>query len=135
MRFYTAFLIIFFLYLAASIFIGFFAHISINNWTLIAAFASYCIAAMGYMFYRRLGRRGFILLLAAVVLTPLLYWTTTYMFGQTYDLSYDGQDYQQSAIIALADNWNPIYQKAMPIHINNPVDEPAEINDSGRLIH
>lgn len=55
-------------------------------------------------------------LLAASVITVLFFWILTGLFSHTYDVSYDGEQYQQTAVIALSRQWNPIYESQLPIH-------------------
>ena len=60
-----------------------------------------------------------------LAITPLLFLVLTTIFSHTYDLSYDGQDYHQSAIIALSSRWDPLYQPNLPLNTSNPVDKPV----------
>jgi hypothetical protein len=41
----------------------------------------------------------------------LLFIITIFISGYFFDLSYDGQGYQQEAIVQLANGWNPVYGK------------------------
>lgn len=73
--------------------------------------ASACAA--GPLLWRQLGgaagigrTSAFAGLLAGVTLTVA---AALFISGIFYDLSYDGQNYHQEAVIALADGWNPLY--------------------------
>jgi hypothetical protein len=121
---YTVYSVLFFLYLAVFIFVGFFLHIDISRWSLVLAFVSYAAAGLLYKLIKRVGKTKLLLYVSSVIITALLFWGLTSVFGQTYDTSYDGQDYHQSAVIELASQWNPIYQKSPPIKLVNKIDEP-----------
>jgi hypothetical protein len=43
------------------------------------------------------------------------------MFAHTYDTSFDGQNYHQSAVIELSSKWNPIYEKTPPVGLPRKV--------------
>ncbi len=51
------------------------------------------------------------------ILTPLIFFFILWGFGHTFDSSYDGQSYHQSAVIELSNGWNPWYQSALPVKL------------------
>lgn len=120
----STYLLFFIAYLIVFIYVGFLFHIYINSWTLILAFISYNLAVILYLTLRHKNKlkRLFIYL----GLSLLLFLFLTNIFGHTYDISFDGQDYHQSAVIALSNKWNPLYQNAPPINPTNPVDKPVD---------
>jgi len=114
-RRYSLFLVLFLLFLAVFIFSGFFLHIYINHWTLVAAFVAYIFLAGVYTVASHGTREKFLFLALCALLTPLFFISGAALFGHTYDLSYDGQYYHETAVIALADKWNPIYDRTFPL--------------------
>ena len=122
---YSTYLLFFIAYLVVFIFVGFLFHVYINNYTLLSAFISYNLAAGLYLF-KAANRNRFKQFLIWVAITPLLFLASATAFSHTYDISYDGQDYHQSAIIALSNKWDPLYQNALPISPSNPVDKPVD---------
>ena len=132
-RYYSIYTVLFFLYLASFIFVGFFLHIYINSWTLITAFVSYGIILLIFFAFQRVRIKQLVLIFLSLIITSLVFWGLATVFGHTYDTSYDGQDYHQSAVIELSDKWNPIYQKAMPIKLTNKIDGPV-VSGYGKII-
>jgi len=130
---YTIYALIFLLYVAVFIFTGFFFHIYINHWSLVAAFASYSAIGVVYLSVRHADKEKLLLFLAGVIVTPLIFWGLATVFGNTYDTSYDGQDYHQSAVIELSNGWNPIYEKSLPIKLTNRIDKPLD-SGYGKII-
>lgn len=51
---------------------------------------------------------------AILLFLAALSWTSLFVSGNLYDLSYDGQVYHQEAIIQLAEGWNPFYKNIVP---------------------
>jgi hypothetical protein len=124
-RTYAVFSVLFLLYLATLIFTGFLLHINVNRFTLITAYSTYVAITACYLLIRHSSKAKLKLFLLGTVLTPLVFWGLTTAFGHTYDTSYDGQDYQLSAVIELANGWNPIYQQSLPIQLTNGTDGPV----------
>ncbi len=58
------------------------------------------------------GRR---LALSAAVSTAVLVLLAGAASGMVYDMSWDGQSYQQDSVIQLAEGWNPIYSSRFPV--------------------
>ena len=114
-RYYCAFLVLFFLFLAVFIFSGFFLHIYINSWSLIIAFAVYVLCGGLYLAARHSNFAKYVHLTLFALLTVVAFLLGTVVFAQTYDTSFDGQSYHETGIIALANKWNPIYQSNFPI--------------------
>lgn len=130
---YTAYSVVFLLYLAFFIFTGFFCHIYINHWTLITAFVSYISMCAVYLWFKQVDKKTWSCLIAGAIITPLIFLGLAAAFGHTYDTGYDGQDYHESAVIELSNKWNPIYEKSQPIKLTNPIDEPVD-SGYGKII-
>jgi len=122
---YSAYILFFIAYLVVFIFVGFLFHVYINNYTFLSAFISYNLAAGLYLF-KAANRNRIKQFLIWLSITPVLFLASATAFSHTYDISYDGQDYHQSAIIALSNKWDPLYQNALPINPSNPVDKPVD---------
>jgi hypothetical protein len=114
-RRYSFFLVLFLLFLAVFIFSGFFLHIYINHWTLVVAFVTYIVFWGVYLAISHGTREKFLSLALYALITPIVFWGGTALFGHTYDTSFDGQSYHETAVIALADKWNPVYDSTFPI--------------------
>jgi hypothetical protein len=114
-RYYSVLLVVFLLFLAVFIFSGFFLHIYINNWTLVVAFIVYVFFWALYTLTHQVTQEKLLKLVLFALLTPLFFLGTTAVFSHTYDTSYDGQSYHETAIIALANKWNPVYDSGFPI--------------------
>lgn len=114
LTFYPVYLILFIAYLTLIIFSGFLLHISINHWTLLISFITYNIFLLTYFILKC--KASLFQIVSSIFITILLFLSFSSLFAHTYDLSYDGQQYQQTAVIALSHNWNPIYQTKLPIH-------------------
>jgi hypothetical protein len=49
------------------------------------------------------------------IAVPVVFFALTYLFSFTFDTTFDGQNYQQTAVISLADGWNPIRDASLNI--------------------
>jgi len=115
----------FFIFIVVYIRVGFFFGISISNLTLLLAFTLYClILALFFSIFKFAKSKieNFIVLLVFVI-SSLLLLVGSYFLSQTFDTSWDGQGYHQSAVIALANGWNPVknpninFQQKLPSQI------------------
>lgn len=88
---------------------------SIRAWNLPALYAIYAVAVFAWR--TREGFRIKLSQLVLAVLLPLLFLATSYCLSTAYDTSWDGQDYQQSAVIELARGWNPWQTNVLPISL------------------
>jgi len=131
-RYYSLFLVLFLLFLAVFIFSGFFLHISVNRWTLVAAFITYVLTWAIYTATHKMAREKLLNFAACAALTPLFFWGGTALFSHTYDTSFDGQFYHETAVIALANRWNPVYDGALPIH--TPLSGTAALDEGSPKI-
>src|SRR6266568_3241270 len=91
-------------------------HGRIGAWSLPLA---YCLYSGGWlagrwMLWRRNPSRRQV---AAVVLLPLVFLVAAQLLGLVYDTSWDGQDYQQSGVIAFHQGWNPWYSDRLPMSL------------------
>lgn len=89
-----------------------------------AALAVGCVAAlaMGAVESRRVGLRAAVIatLVAVVVAAVALP-----LAGAVYDVSWDGQAYQQSGVLAIAEGWNPF---GPPLPVPRPYTTPYWVN-------
>jgi hypothetical protein len=46
-----------------------------------------------------------------VIVTSFVVFVSVFISSKTYDISFDGMDYQQRAVINLDSGWNPFYEK------------------------
>ncbi|MEK7616130.1 MAG: hypothetical protein AAB420_02910 [Patescibacteria group bacterium] len=83
--------------------------VSVSSWEI---FVSAGIAlAIGFFLLRKYVKRFFVAFLLLLVILVILT-AGSLKTAQTFvDLSYDGQAYHQTAIIMLAQGWNPLYEQ------------------------
>jgi hypothetical protein len=112
---YAIFLLLFLIFLSLIIFIGFWLDLVINSWTLVLAFFIYVLCLALYFFYKRSGKDKLLCLCLFAGVTTLFFMVGTTYFGHTYDTSYDGVSYHETAVIALANGWNPVYKPNFPL--------------------
>ncbi len=112
---FCQFLFLFIVFLALFIFLSFWLHVSVNSWTLVVAFLSYVLALTITIIIKYPAKSHLLVLALFAVATPLIFLGGTNLFGRTYDTNYDGLYYHEPAIMALADNWNPIYHPTFPL--------------------
>lgn len=109
----------FLVFLVLFIRVGFFIHIPINHLTLITAFVAYIWTLSLYFSLGRLAAQLQSRCYKALALFVVFFVATVLLSlasGLTYDTSWDGQGYNQTAIIAFANGWNPVYQPAIQLH-------------------
>lgn len=90
--------------------LGFFLGITINSFTLIYSFVTYILALTSLFLFTPISKTkksGFISL-SFFIISCLLFFYGAVLLSTTYDTSWDGQGYHQSAVIALANDWNPV---------------------------
>lgn len=99
------------LFLACFIRLGFFLAIPISSLTIPVTILIYVVSVYLYSCYntQRNLRYGLIGFVSFILLLSLL----VYPVSRTYDTSWDGQSYHQSAMIALATGWNPAYESTL----------------------
>lgn len=105
------------IFLLAFINLGFVFGFAISTWGLPIMYALYLL---GLVFIKVKKHQKFTIggaLLALIIPTIILF--SVWIFGYTFDNSYDGQGYHQSAIIALANGWNPWSSSILPIELPN----------------
>ena len=84
--------------------IGFLMNVPINRFTLWFALCVFVASAL--LIFKTQAIKTIVLFLGVLVLLGL----SAYFLSKTYDTSWDGQGYHQSAVIALKNGWNPIYE-------------------------
>ena len=125
-RSYAIFMFLFLSFLAVFIVSGFFLNIYINHWTLVVAFAAYVLTGLLYTIIHGSAREKLFNLALFALVTPVLFWAGATAFSHTYDTSFDGQSYHETAVVALAEKWNPIYDSTFPI--KTPLPATAELD-------
>jgi len=96
--------------------LGFFFGVTINSFTLIFSFITYCLSLSALLLFMNLAREKLIRYLFSLLLFIIgsfIIGAISLLLSFTYDISWDGQGYHQTAVIALADNWNPIYEESI----------------------
>jgi hypothetical protein len=93
--------------------VGFALNYSVSKWDLFISYILYCLTLLIYKSIYT--RKRLWLVLVTIVVMPFFVFGTAKLFGHTYDTSYDGQDYQQTAVISLARGWNPLRQSNFTI--------------------
>lgn len=107
--------LLFCLFAVAGLNFGLLADVSVARWSLPLLYALYVGGWMLWRRWRGLGwpRRWQLL---ACVLVPFALFMIAWALSGLYDTSWDGQDYHQTAIIALHDGWNPWHSRTLPVH-------------------
>lgn len=85
--------------------LGLIAGISVSRWSLPVTYLSYVGGVAAWRWRKKLRPQRW--QLGLVILLPLAFFLIAKGFGYAYDTSWDGQDYQQSGVIELANGWNP----------------------------
>ncbi|MFO0703983.1 MAG: hypothetical protein U0525_04640 [Patescibacteria group bacterium] len=97
---------------------GYFAGITITSATFVISFASYILITLIIFSVVRSSLRNFLvdfLIVIVFVVFIGLFGLISSFLSYTYDTSWDGQGYHQSAVIALANNWNPVKEIHAPL--------------------
>jgi hypothetical protein len=63
---------------------------------------------------RRTFKHSLIAALMVLIGLVAVFWASLAVAGHFYDISYDGQTYQQEGVIQLAQGWNPVYTNLDP---------------------
>lgn len=93
------------IFLLTFINLGFVFGFAINTWNLPITYVLYL---SGIVFIKVKKHQKFTIgEMLAVFIIPALAFFSVWVFGHTFDNSYDGQGYHQSAVISLANGWNP----------------------------
>ncbi|OGC69570.1 hypothetical protein A2415_03275 [candidate division WWE3 bacterium RIFOXYC1_FULL_39_7] len=109
--------------------IGFFFGIPISNITLPATLIIYCagiaiiFALLSISVEEKINK--YISLLGFVV-TIIGLGVVSHLLSNTYDTSWDGQGYHQTAVIALSQGWNPVREKSISLKQELPSQIFAE---------
>ncbi len=92
--------------------INFFFGLTIHAYTLLFSLIIYLLGIIvTFLFvpiFRNIQKSGYISMAIFIFLMALFMGGAT-LLSHTYDTSWDGQGYHQSAVIALANDWNPVY--------------------------
>lgn len=119
----------FFIFTILFIRIGFFIGGTINQYTLIIALLTYIgsliilFASNIFSFKETFSRYLPIILFG---FTTIILSAVSLILASTYDTSWDGQGYHQSAVIALSSNWNPALDPSIDFSQNLPSQIFAE---------
>lgn len=107
--------IFFLLFFGVASFLVFAFHGTIQLLTLPGIFFSYCvIAGLGIWRTSTDKRHEFVALSIFILGVALIACFGFLVFQHTYDTSYDGQSYHQSAVISLLNGWNPLHDRSLP---------------------
>lgn len=92
--------------------VGFLLNITINSYTLLCSFILYVSFTFFITSFNIVGlnTKNKLFSFIGFVVVSLCLYAGALLIAYTYDLSWDGQGYHQTAIIALSQGWNPIYQ-------------------------
>lgn len=102
-----------FTFLIIFIRLGYIFGTPINIFTLPVAFVFYSICILCFISFLDSKRNTQYVTLCIFVVLNLIISACAFLFAQTYDSSWDGQGYHQSAVIALATGWNPIWHSSI----------------------
>ena len=109
--------------------VGFFLGSPINKYTLILSLLTFFAGVINVYSLNRFSSqqvvKKFIPLLAFATFIIFLS-AGSILLSNTYDTSWDGQGYHQSAVIALSENWNPVYAPSIDFSQNLPSQIFAE---------
>ncbi len=86
--------------------VGFFIGIPITHFILPLAYILYLTIL--FLITRRSERKVERLHIISAMVIVLIFGIGIFIFGHTYDFSYDGQSFDETALISLANGWNPI---------------------------
>ncbi len=87
--------------------VGFFMGVTINGFILPVAYILYLLGLLllNLKLHKKIKLIGII---TAIIIIPTVLFLGFLLFAHTYDFTVDGQDYQQTAVISMANGWNPI---------------------------
>lgn len=81
----------------------------------VIAWASVALTVIfAFVASKRLFKHYILVALCILAIIFTLFYVSILINGKIYDISYDGQTYQQEAVIQLAQGWNPDYQYLDP---------------------
>lgn len=93
--------------------IGFFFNIPISNYSLplsLLVYLSLTTWILTFIKFNKISLIKGITIVFCFCILHIVFYLSTFLFARSYDLSWDGQGYQQTAIIALSQGWNPVFQ-------------------------
>lgn len=93
--------------------IGFIAGFSISPFSLPIIYLTFLF----FLFVFNTIKEGRItpFFIVTALFMPLVFFAGIQIFGHTFDTSFDGEDYHQTAVISLARGWNPFVQDTIPL--------------------
>ncbi len=109
--------------------VGFFVGIPITLYTLPFSFALFLLFLLimyATTFFSVQKKAIHFLPLIFFVLTVILFSELSLLLAPTHDTSWDGQGYHQTAVIAFATGWNPIWAPTIPFSFRLPSQIFAE---------
>lgn len=109
--------------------VGFFFGITISSYSLLFSFLLYFALAsflLTTMDIPNIHIKDRFLSLLGFISVSVLLFMLSFPISQSYDLSWDGQGYHQTAIIALAEDWNPIQNSSISLKQKLPSQIFAE---------
>lgn len=105
------------------IFIGFFLDIAIGHYTLLISFIIFNLIWFLIVFKFKYSQENIVISCASLLIVAILFLVSISLFSHTYDTSYDGESYHQTAVIELASKWDPIYQRTLPVKTIDAFDK------------
>lgn len=96
-------------------------HVPVQSWALPLGYGIYALGIVGWRWQSARLWPTKKQILGWLVIVALL-GAAAFGLAHLYDTSWDGQDYQQSGVIALRQGWNPWYQAHLPIQLPQSTD-------------
>lgn len=119
----------FFIFLVLFIRIGFFIGIPINSYTFILALVVFLMGTINTYslknIFPTLAITNYLPVFTFIIFIIIMSVASAFL-SYTYDTSWDGQGYHQTAVIALANNWNPAWDPSIDFAQNLPSQIFAE---------
>jgi len=117
----------FFVFTVVVIRVGFFFGYSVSPLTLPLSFLWYSVMLLvGFLFSGKGLAGSGLVSLGVFAVIHLFLFLLSYPLGNTFDLSWDGQGYHQTAILALKEGWNPVMEAAIRLKQQLPSQIFAE---------
>lgn len=116
-------------YIVVFIRLGFLLSYPVSNLTLGIAFITYLLLLGIFFAIAKTSREGRVnryVALTMFVLFTVYFAVTSVALSHTFDTSWDGQGYHQSAIIGLSEGWNPIWESEIALNQRLPSQIFAE---------
>lgn len=106
-------LIYYFIFLLILTNLGFFFGLALSKWHLPVSLILYLLLLVGLKakYHLKIALNDVLLVFLTLVFLSI----AGFALSKTFDTSYDGQLYHQTAVISLSNGWNPIWNRDLPI--------------------